>query len=149
MTWHVVTPSEFPWEQGALEFIRQNLPPSANVHVWSNFEFVADSGSIYEVDLLVVSPWGAFVTEIKSRPGEISGMGNLWSWHEAGKSATKENPLLLANRKAKTLASLLSRQKAFKNLRIPFVDALVFCSHPSNKILLADPQRVCTRAGRP
>lgn len=141
-----MTPSEFSWEQEALDSIRQGLPPSGNVHVWSNFEFVSDNGSIYEVDLLVVSPWGAFVTEIKSRPGAISGAGNLWSWHDGGRSKTKENPLLLANRKAKLLASLLSRQKAFKNLRPPYVDALVFCSHPTNKILLSDPQKVCVRS---
>jgi hypothetical protein len=35
--------------------------------VWSNFEFVADNGSIYEVDMLCVGLWGAFLVEIKSR----------------------------------------------------------------------------------
>jgi hypothetical protein len=27
MPWITVTPSEFPWEQEALDFLRQNLPP--------------------------------------------------------------------------------------------------------------------------
>ena len=146
MPWTTVTPSAFPWEQEALGFVRQQLPPSTNIHVWSNFEFVADSGSIYEVDMLCVSPWGAFLVEIKSRPGVISGMGNLWSWHHEGKSKTAENPLLLANRKCKALASLLERQKAFKNERIPFIEPLVFCSATSNNIQLGDPQRVCNRS---
>lgn len=146
MPWTTVTPSAFPWEQEALDFVRQNLPPSANIHVWSNFEFVADSGSIYEVDMLCVSPWGVFVTEIKSRPGAISGMGNLWSWHHEGASKTDENPLLLANRKCKALASLFGRQKAFRNEKVPFIEPLVFCSDPSNNILLSDPQKVCNRS---
>jgi len=146
MRWTTVTHSAYSWEQEALDFIKQSLPPSSNIHAWSNFEFVADNGSIYEVDLLCVSPWGAFIIEIKSRRGVISGMGNLWSWAYEGHSKTAENPLLLANRKAKALATLLSRQKAFKNLRVPFFEALVFCSHESNKLLLSDPQRVCDRS---
>ena len=88
MPWTTVSPSHFPWEQEALDFVRQNLPTAANIHVWSNFEFVADNGPIYEVDLLCVGPWGAFLVEIKSRPGTISGSGNVWSWHHDGRSQT-------------------------------------------------------------
>ena len=149
MPWTTASPSQFPWEQEALDFVRQNLPPMANVHVWSNFEFVADNGSIYEVDMLCVGHWGAFLVEIKSRLGTISGIGNVWSWHHDGRSHTAENPLLLANRKCKALRSLLERQKAFsrgRGERAPFIEALVFCSHTSNHLLLSDPQRVCLRS---
>ena len=149
MHWTTVSPSQFSWEQEALDFVRLNLPAAANINVWSNFEFVTDNGSIYEVDLLCVSPWGAFLVEIKSRPGTISGNGNVWSWHYDGRSETDENPLLLANRKCKALRSLLERQKAFsrgRGERAPFIDALVFCSHTSNHLLLSDPQRVCLRS---
>ena len=146
MPWSAVSPSQYPWEQEALDFVRQALPPTPNLHVWSNFEFVADNGSIYEVDLLCVGPWGAFLVEIKSRPGTISGVGNLWSWNQAGRSHTDENPLLLANRKCKALASLLGRQKAGGRERLPFIEPLVFCSHLSNQLLLADPQKVCLRS---
>jgi serine/threonine protein kinase len=146
MRWTTVSPSQFPWEQEALDFVRQGIHPSANLQVWSNFEFVADNGSIYEVDMLCVGPWGAFLVEIKSRPGTISGMGNLWSWNHEGRSHSDENPLLLANRKCKVLASLLGRQKAFARERVAFIEPLVFCSHPSNHLLLADLQKVCVRS---
>jgi hypothetical protein len=146
MSWTPVSPSKFPWEQEALDFVRQSLPPMANIHVWSNFEFVADNGSIYEVDMLCVGPWGAFLVEIKSRPGTISGNAGLWSWHRDGRSHTAENPLLLANRKCKALRSLLERQKAFSRERVPFIEPLVFCSDTSNQLVFSSPQPVCLRS---
>jgi serine/threonine protein kinase len=147
VSWISISPSRFPWEREALDFVRQRLPPTASIHVWSNFEFIAENGSIYELDLLCLSPWGVFVVEIKSRPGAISGAGNTWVWHEAGRSVSDENPLLLANRKAKTLKSLLARQRAFSKEDVPFIEPLVFCSHPSNTLLLQGPDahRVCVR----
>jgi len=77
---------------GSTGFVRQSLPPMANIHVWSNFEFVADNGSIYEVDMLCVGPWGAFLVEIKSRPGTISGNAGLWSWHRDRVGCRAEYP---------------------------------------------------------
>ena len=59
-----------------------------------------------------------------------------------------DSPLIAANLKAKKLASLLQRQKAFqKKGRLPFIEALVFCSAPD---LLCELQgngrlRVCLR----
>jgi len=146
MSWTLVSPSKFPWEQEALDFVRQSPPPTANIHVCSNFEFVADNGSIYEVDMLCVGPWGAFLVEIKSRPATISGNAGLWAWHRDGRSHTAENPLLLANRQCKALRSLLERQKAFSRERVPFIEPLVFCSDTSNQLVFSGPQPVCLRS---
>ena len=41
-----------------------------------------------------------------------------------------DNPLLLTNRKAKRLKSLLARQPAFRAQQLPFITPLVFLSHP-------------------
>lgn len=66
--WTSISESEYPWERDALAFIRSGLPASSPIQVWSNFEFMAEGGAIYEVDTLVVGPWGAFLVEIKSIP---------------------------------------------------------------------------------
>ena len=130
--WITVTESSFSWERDALNFIRERFP-SAEPHLaWSNFEFIASDGSINEVDLLVFTPQGFFLIEIKSRPGRISGDAGTWKWESESTTAV-DNPLLLANLKAKKLRSLLQRTKAFrKDVRkddgVPFVEALVFCS---------------------
>ena len=126
--WTEITPSQFPWEQEALEFIRRQLPDHEPYRAWSNFEFIADDGSINEVDLLVLTPKGFFLVEIKSRPGRLTGNAGAWVWIQDGREYVYDNPLILANRKAKKLISLLRRQKAFKSDRTTILEALIFCS---------------------
>ena len=67
--WHPITESSYPWEQDALDFVRERLPDQEPYHAWSNFEFIADGGSVNEVDLLVLSPGGFFLVEIKNVAG--------------------------------------------------------------------------------
>ncbi len=126
--WTEITPSRFTWEQEALEFVRQGLPDHEPYRAWSNFEFIADNGSINEVDLLVLTPKGFFLVEIKSRPGRLTGNAGTWIWEQGGREYLTDNPLILANRKAKKLVSLLRRQGALHNERAPFLEPLVFCS---------------------
>lgn len=143
-----MSPSEYQWERDALDYIRENLPDNESYRAWSNFEFISDNGSINEVDLLVSTPCGFFLIEIKSRPGSLSGDAMNWVWKTDGKITTVDNPLLLANRKAKKLASLLKRQKASQKIRFPFLEPLIFCSaaqlqfhlsgHAGNHICLRD-----------
>jgi serine/threonine protein kinase len=129
--WHPVHPSAFPHEQEALELLRDHLPDTSPFRAWSNFEFIAEDGSINEVDALVVSTDRVYLIEIKHWSGTISGNQNSWIVAKpGGRERYEENPLLLANRKAKKLKSLLARQAAFKNSRVPFVQAVVFLSAP-------------------
>ncbi len=128
-SWTTVAESSFPWEREALEFVRSQFPNHEPYRAWTNFEFVADDGSIYEVDLLIFTPQGFFLIEIKSKPGRLRGDAGTWTWETDGKLATVDNPYHLANSKAKKLRSLLQRQKAAKSKgQIPFIEALVFCS---------------------
>ena len=130
-SWTTVAESKYPWERDALDFVRGQFPSQEPYRAWSNFEFIADDGSINEVDLLAFTPVGFFLVEIKSRPGRLSGDAGTWTWETEGKRSTVDNPLMAANLKAKKLGSLLQRQKAFqKKGRVPFVEALVFCSAP-------------------
>jgi hypothetical protein len=129
--WTQVTPSEFPWERDALTFVKARLPDHEPYRAWANFEFLLD-GTIGEVDALVVAPKGLFLVEIKSWPGRLDGDAGTWrnSRLDDARPRSMDNPLLLANRKAKRLKSLLGRQKAFRGQRVPFVAPLVFLSHP-------------------
>jgi serine/threonine protein kinase len=132
--WTVVSPSAYEWEREALEFLREHLPDHDPWRAWSNFEFVDDEGRVNEVDLLVLAPSGLLLVEIKSRPGTIDGDAHSWVWTTDGRRQTVDNPLLLANRKAKRLASLLKRQDAFGRgaNRVPWVTEVIFLSKALN-----------------
>ncbi|MCP5414109.1 MAG: BREX system serine/threonine kinase PglW [Chromatiaceae bacterium] len=145
--WKQITPSDFAWEREALEYLKQELPDHEPYRAWANFEFIAQDGSINEVDLLVVTPKGLFLVEIKSHPGEIDGDAGTWVWSYQGRRKAFDNPRLLADRKAKKLASLLRSQRAARNKTIPFISALVFLSAENvvNKLMGPARQQVCTR----
>lgn len=131
--WHVIAESNFAWEREALDWLRSELPDRDPWHVWTNFEFIDDEGKVSEVDALVLSPAGLFLVEIKSRPGVLTGDVHSWTWRTDGRSATVDNPIILANRKAKRLATLLRRQPAIikAKIRLPFVEPAVFLSSTS------------------
>jgi hypothetical protein len=59
---------------------------------------------------LIVGRYSLFLVEIKSRPGEVGGDSHTWVWRDGGRDFLDDNPLLLTNRKAKKLASLLRQQ---------------------------------------
>ena len=135
--WLTLSRSRFPWEQEALDFVFERFPAQDTYRAWSNFEFIADDGSINEVDLLVACPQGIFLIEIKSNPGTLRGDNLSWTWEHEGRRKTVENPVLLANRKCKRLKSLLVRQRAFKKEAQPFIEPIVFLSQPNAKCLLS------------
>lgn len=127
--WNTITESQFPWEREALEFIRKNFPCHEPYRAWSNFEFIAHDGSVNEVDLLVFSPLGFFLIEIKSHEGRLFGDPGTWTIEKDGKFSSMDNPYPLANLKAKKLRSLLEHQKAARGKHdVPWMDAIVFLS---------------------
>jgi serine/threonine protein kinase len=139
--WMSVQESRYPWEQEALAHLRALLPDADPFRAWSNFEFIADDGSINEVDLLVISLHRVYLVEIKSGPGTVEGDAGTWTWTEGGRMRAVDNPLLLANRKAKKLKSLLARQSALNRLRVPYVQPIVFLSHKDVRCQLDDAAR--------
>jgi serine/threonine protein kinase len=146
--WVTVTESPHPWERDALDFVRDRWPDHEPYRAWANFEFIALDGSINEVDLLLLTPMGLFLVEIKSRPGRVHGDPGTWTWDAEGRLVTAANPLLAANFKAKKLRQLLERQKAARGKGpLPFVEALVFLSAPDVHCDLRDTAayRVCLR----
>jgi serine/threonine protein kinase len=146
--WKRVTESAFPWEAEALEYLRVALPDCDPYYGWTNFTFIADDGTVNEVDALIATPRGLFLIEIKSDEGELRGDRGTWTYHKSsGRQKTVDNPLLYADRKCKKLKSLLERQPACRDERLPFIEPLIFLSNPELKNLLPDSDRirVCQR----
>ena len=143
--WTIITPSRYEWERRALDFIRARFPTHDPYRAWANFEFQAPDGALYEVDLLVLSKQGFWLVEIKSRPGRVAGDTGTWIWTHNGRRFSDDNPVLLANRKAKALAALLGQQPACRKGQLPWLDALVFLSDPDMQCALRGParHRVC------
>ncbi|MEE9146953.1 MAG: BREX system serine/threonine kinase PglW, partial [Candidatus Tectomicrobia bacterium] len=139
--WVAIAASAYPWERAALSYVRERFPDQDPFRAWSNFEFVAEDGSINEVDLLVVSQYKIYLVEIKSRPGRLSGDTGTWTWRHEGRVVTDDNPLLLANRKAKKLKSLLQHQTALRNFRVPYVEPIIFLSAPGLRCELSGAAR--------
>ena len=131
--WTAIAESQFPWEREALDWLRTQLPDRDPWHAWTNFEFIDDEGKVTEIDALILSPAGLFLVEIKSRPGVLTGDPHTWVWTTDGREYTYDNPLLLANRKAKRLASVLRKQPSVvkSKIRLPFVEPLIFLSATS------------------
>ncbi|MGI8984051.1 MAG: BREX system serine/threonine kinase PglW [Acidimicrobiales bacterium] len=152
--WHRVTPSTFPWEDEAIDFLRGRIADAHPNLAWSNFEFIA-GGQISEVDVLLVTRKGAYLIEIKSTPGRLTGDQQRWTFFKPdGGRTTMENPLLGANRKAKRIKSLLDHRwrsvaQANASPRPPFIQPLVFLSDPDLKVELRADARVhvCGRDG--
>jgi len=122
--------------EGGARLSAAQLPDQEPIRIWSNFEFIADDGSINEVDALVLSAAGLFLVEIKSRPGVIEGDTHTWTWTEGAIVHAADNPLLLANLKAKRLKTLLKRQKSLQKSRMPYLEPLIFCSVAGQRLKL-------------
>ncbi len=143
-------PSRYAHEREALEFLCELLPDRDPNHLYTNFEFIADDGSVNEVDALAVTQAGVFLLELKSRGGVITGNRHLWAWGNNGNTITVDSPLTLTNSKARKLAGLLTRQRAFRGERPPRIEALVFLSAPGISVQLPDSERmrICEREPR-
>ncbi|MFK4511795.1 BREX system serine/threonine kinase PglW [Bradyrhizobium daqingense] len=138
--WTAVSRSAFEWEREALDFLRDHLPDHEPWRAWSNFEFIDDEGRVNEVDALVLTPVGLVLIEVKSRPGTLRGDAYSWTWTTEGRPVTTDNPLPLANRKAKRLASVLRRQRAIldrSGQRVaPWIEPLIFLSAVAQRPVL-------------
>ena len=126
--WKRFAESKFPHEREALEFLGQNLPDSDPTLLYTNFEFIADDGSVNEIDALVITRAGVFLVEIKSRGGIVMGNRHNWDWEKDGHTLSIDSPLILANSKARKLADLIGKQHPFRSERRPWVEPLVFLS---------------------
>ncbi|WP_239405167.1 BREX system serine/threonine kinase PglW [Frankia sp. Cj3] len=140
--WTTVTASHFPHEREALEHVQRLLPDAEPYRAWSNFTFVASTGHLREVDLLVVARGGVYLIEIKSWAGRLTASGSNWVQHRpSGGDLIFDNPLILANQKSKELKHLLetaARAQGLGKPRMPFFQPAVFLSNRMVKVELPD-----------
>jgi hypothetical protein len=57
--WTLITPSDFPWEREALDYLRENLPDVDPYRVWANFEFIALGTLLFESPRGIYQDWEA------------------------------------------------------------------------------------------
>jgi serine/threonine protein kinase len=148
--WKQFAESRYAHEREALEFLRDILPDRDPNFLYSNFEFIADDGSVNEIDALIATQAGVFLVEAKSRGGIVTGNRHLWDWDKDGHTITVDSPLTLANSKARKLAGLLNKQRAFRGERTPWIEPLVFLSAPGISVRLQESERmrICEREPR-
>lgn len=99
MVWNQITPSSFPWERAALDYVKERLPDRHPYQAWSNFTFVSQQGHIREVDLLVASPNGLHIIEIKNFKGRLTNQGSTWILDDGRHRPPFDSPLPLADLK--------------------------------------------------
>lgn len=127
--WRVVQPSEHQGEQLGLAYLKQHLPDRPPYYAWSNLTFSGADRSLNEVDLLVLGPAGLFLVELKGWR-QVSGSSQHWRVNNAADEV--QNPLLLANLKAKRLRGLLQdgARRHDATLQVPWIEPAVFLHHP-------------------
>lgn len=117
-----------PAEAAALQAFRRLLPHDDVTRAWANLTFLDTNGRAAEVDVLLLSPVGFFVLELKGWSGTITGDQQNWRLQRADHlpPVFEPNPYFLADRKAKRLASLLKDvAPAGAGQVVPFVQAAV------------------------
>ena len=112
--WTTVTESKYPWEREALGFVRDQFPKFEPYRAWANFEFIADDGSVNEVDLLLFTPMGFFLIEIKSRPGLLRGDAGIRTWEHEGRLYTVDNPLSQPTSRPRSSVPCSSGRRRFR-----------------------------------
>ncbi|MBO2437300.1 BREX system serine/threonine kinase PglW [Actinomadura nitritigenes] len=124
--WTTVTESEFEHERRGLQAIREQLPDADPWRAWSNFTFTAHTGHIREVDLLVVTPGGVHMIELKNWHGRLTTENGTWvQMAPNGRRIPHGNPLHLVNQKAKELAGLLGQngERVWVGASVCFTDS--------------------------
>ena len=129
--------TEFPWEREAIDFVLAALPDVDPYQAWPLHEVLdPKTGSLHEIDLLVLGKHALYLIEIKSWPGELTGDVRDWTWTADGRAHHLENPYPATNRKAKILASLLRDE--LRSEHDIWVEPLIFLSSPDLKVCLPD-----------
>ncbi|MDB4929856.1 MAG: Protein kinase, partial [Myxococcaceae bacterium] len=126
--------SPHPHELRALEFLRQQLPDREPYRLYGLKELVEPGGRRYEIDAIVLGPNAVYLVEIEGHPAHVSGDHVDWTlqWKDGPSRTVMENPVALANLKAKVLGAQLERE--LRGGTRPSVQALVFLEHPDASV---------------
>uniref|UniRef100_UPI0028A97F56 protein kinase domain-containing protein n=1 Tax=Miniimonas arenae TaxID=676201 RepID=UPI0028A97F56 len=142
--WVVLGEPASPAEQAALTAFRNLLPSDSITRAWANLTFVDGKGRTGEVDVLLLSPVGFFLVELKGWHGEIVGTTQRWEQRNLSTHSlirSHPNPYVAADSKAKRLSSILKdhvpNEAALREL--PFLKSLVVL-HGQDSVFAIDDQ---------
>lgn len=122
-------------EAEALAKVRELLPDDGVARAWANVTFTDNDGRLNEVDVLIVTRAGLWIVELKGWHGRITGDQRTWS----DGNRVHANPRLLANSKAKRLASVLKDLAQSGRLpkgTVPFVNEAVVLHGRDSQVFL-------------
>ncbi|WP_307865420.1 BREX system serine/threonine kinase PglW [Streptomyces montanisoli] len=143
--WSQERVSPYPWEQDALDHVRQLMPHAEPYRAWATFSFTAQSGRVNECDLLIAVPAGLFLVEIKSHPGQLHNTGSTWNFRGQDRTRTLTNPLHFNDMKSKELKSQLqwaARKLGMSERVVPRIEPAVFLSAPDLESHLDEVQQI-------
>ena len=130
--WRVMGDPAQAQEAAALAKVKELLPDDGIARAWVNVTFTDNNGRLNEIDALILTRAGLCVVELKGWAGELE--GDQHTWRHAGR--VHDNPRILANSKAKRLATVLkdlARAAKLPNGSVPFVsEAVVLHGKDSN-----------------
>ncbi|HZL19368.1 MAG TPA: BREX system serine/threonine kinase PglW [Polyangia bacterium] len=145
----IISPGQTPHqhEREAFEFVVRELPDTEPFRIWAFSDLIDPAGRRYDIDLLVLGYHALYLIEVKGHPGTLTGDDVDWQFtFPGGGRSLIENPARGAHHKARVLGSLLDRQFAKDNasraLRRPWVQPLVFLSHPDLQVKLEERGRM-------
>ncbi|MEV0080554.1 NERD domain-containing protein [Nocardia neocaledoniensis] len=78
MPWTAVSASEHHHERRGLDAIIQRLPTDGPWRAWSNFELPVTDGNPFEIDLLLTTPSGLHMIELKAWSGTVDVENDRW-----------------------------------------------------------------------
>lgn len=133
--WRVMGDAAQAQEAEALAKVRDLLPDDGIARAWANVTFTDNDGRLNEVDVLVLTRSGLFIVELKGWHGEVS--GNQREWMHAGRR--HPNPRILANSKAKRLASVLKDlafQERVPATTVPFINEAIVLHGRGSRVSL-------------
>lgn len=138
--WHVITESQFAWEEEGLQALRKACDPRSVLEAWTNFEIFDEQGKVYEIDALLLTTHCLLVVELKHWVGQIVVDESNWLRRTDPRAMTNTitSPLLLTNHKTRVLASLLRSRTRGEVAR---VWPMVFLTHPDSELRFANPSR--------
>jgi serine/threonine protein kinase len=137
--WHELGEPATPAEAAALRKVREILPDDGITTAWANVTFIDHNGRTAEVDVLLLTKRGFFVVELKGWHGTIRGSSQWWTVTNRS-TRQAENPLLLTDRKAKRLSTLLKdyAPNGKAKASLPFIGALVVLHGEGSHVELDD-----------
>ncbi|MFE3945032.1 hypothetical protein ACFXPV_24730 [Streptomyces sp. NPDC059118] len=137
--WTTVTPWFFSDEPTAMEYIRRSLPEDGPHRAWANFSFLADTGHLHSVDLLVAGPGGLHLLEVDVSQGQLRNEDGIWLRTRGGNTKASDSTRDVAEVKARHLTAALRRAATGRFLTVPEVRGSAFLSDPRSSVDLTGP----------